>query len=165
MVPSITVNMLNQKNNSSLRKGEQSSMLMVPTGAIQQPLEMIDTTFVLQSEAKLYDDEIENGSDDDDDDDECNKTHRIPEKQNYLHIPGNEPETMWINSQRNMPARFCFSPTILRDASASYKGYVNEQSSSPNHKQNEKSINTILDENQTSRIDKSYFSNSMLFFF
>jgi hypothetical protein len=83
-----------------------------------------------------------------DDNDDPNGTYRA-RANHYHHLY--LPERTLIRSQPHIPARLCFSPTILQDATVSPEGDIDESSSD-----NEKPIRKFLqpvDQNQTSRIE------------
>jgi hypothetical protein len=90
----------------------------------------------------------------DDDDNEPNGTYRAPNQHYYSHLAVPQPETSLIDSQPNLPARLCFSATILQDATISPEDNVNEESSSTDNEKNEERFKTILlpiDQNRTSK--------------
>jgi hypothetical protein len=90
-----------------------------------------------------------------DNDDEPNGTYRARNQHYRSHLPVPQPETSLIDSQPNIPARLCFSPTILQDATILPEENINEQSSSENEN-NEERFKTILlriDQNRTSEFE------------
>jgi hypothetical protein len=119
---------------------------MIPLSATHQPLDIVDTTFVVKPEDTIIDN-----------DDEPNGTYRDPNQHYHSHLPVPQHETSLIDSQPNIPARLCFSPTILQDATISPEENINEQSLS----ENEERFKTILvpiDQNRTSELDKDWHS-------
>jgi len=69
-------------------------------------LDFIDTTFVVKPEDTL----IYGG-----DDDEPNGTYRAHPPAHHHHHRQLGPETSLVDSQPHIPARLCFSPTILQE--------------------------------------------------
>ncbi|CAF1108131.1 unnamed protein product [Rotaria sordida] len=154
IVPSIKVHIPSDQDISVLRRDERFSIHILPLSTARQPLEFVDTTFVVKPEETMINGEIQN----DEYYDEPNGTYQAPPNQQYhSYLTVTQPETLLIDSQRNIPARLCFTPTILHDATVSPEDDINEQSSSSsssslNHEKNKKTINTIfssLDQNRT----------------
>ena len=121
-------------------------MHILPLSTTRQPLDIVDTTFVVKSDDTMMDA-----------DDEANGTYRAPNQHYQLYLPVPQGERSLIDSQPNIPARLCFSPTILQDATFTPEDNLNEQSLYENEK-NEERFKTILvpiDQNRTRKIDKN----------
>ncbi|CAF0974640.1 unnamed protein product [Adineta steineri] len=148
IVPSIKITAPNQQEYSIPRKEERFTTHLIPLSIVRQPLQIIDTTFVVKPEETMIDGEIQNNDEEDDDNDEPNGTYRAPNQYCHSHLCVNQPETFLIDSQRNIPARLCFSPTILQDVTDLPEDDTHEQSSSspPSSKneKNEESMHKIL---------------------
>jgi hypothetical protein len=129
IIPSIKISVPMQQEISILRKEEQFSMHILPLSAPRQPLEIVDTTFVVKPDETLIDD------------DEPNGTYRAPYHRYRSHLLVPQRETLLIDSQPKIPARLCFSPTILQNTTVSPEDDINEES---------------IDQNRTSRINKDY---------
>jgi len=88
------------------------------------------------------------------DDDEPNGTYRARNQYYQSHLSVPQPKRSLIDSQPNIPARLCFSPTILQDATISPEDNMNEQSLSFDNDNNEERFKRILlpiDQNRTSK--------------
>lgn len=122
-------------------------MHILPLSTTRQPLEIVDTTFVVKPDDTIIDDY------------EANGTYRAPIQHYHSHLPIPQPDTSLIDSQPNIPARLCFSPTILQDPTISHEDNINEQSSDDDDDDdnNEERFKTVLipiDQNQTSKYDR-----------
>ncbi|CAF3360602.1 unnamed protein product [Rotaria sp. Silwood1] len=148
IVPSIKVQIPSDQETSILRKDGRFSIHILPLSTVRQPLEFVDTTFVIKPEETMIGGEIQH----DEYYDEPNGSYRAPNQQYHSYLAVTQPDTLLIDSQPNIPPRLCFTPTILYDATVSHEDDVNEQSSSLTHKKNKTTINTIfssIDQNQT----------------
>ncbi|CAF2744583.1 unnamed protein product [Rotaria sp. Silwood2] len=148
IVPSIKVHIPSDQDNSILRKDGRFSIHILPLSTVRQHLEFVDTTFVVKPEETMVGGVIQH----DDYYDESNGTYRAPNQHCRSYLAVTQPETLFIDSQPNIPARLCFTPTILYDRTVSLEDDINEQSSSLSHESNKKTINEIfssLDQNRT----------------
>lgn len=118
-------------------------MDVLPRNTLRQPFEIIEATFVVKPE-----DTINDGY--------ANGTYRAVNQQYDAHLTITQPDTLLMDTQPNIPARLCFSPTILQDVSASHNDdESNEQtssSSSSSNKQNPKPMNIIFPSYQQNRM-------------
>jgi hypothetical protein len=136
MIPSIKVHNPVDQENSVPRNHDQFSMHIIPLSVPRQPMDVVDTTFIVKPEDTIIDNY-----------DEPNGTYRAHNEYYHSHLLVPLPETSLIDSQPNIPARLCFTPTILQEADED----ANEQSSSENEN-NEERFKTILlraDQNRT----------------
>lgn len=111
--------------HSILRKHEQASFQILPLSANRPPLKIVDTTFVIKpEEANLYGELLYTLRD------EANGTYRAMNPP-YLHDPLMcQGEMSLLDPQPQIPARLCFSPTILHDPAGSPQKYSDEDCSS-----------------------------------
>jgi hypothetical protein len=120
-------------------------MHIIPLSTTHQPLDIVDTTFFVKPEETMIDDYEPNG------------TYRAPIQHYHSHLPVPQPETSLIDSQPNLPARLCFSPTILQDATISPEDNINEQlSPSSDNEERCKKILLPIDQNRTSKLEKHH---------
>ena len=105
------------------RKHERISMHIRPLSSNRQLLQIVDTTFVIKPEETMID-----GDMNDDTTDEPNGTYRAPKTQYHSRVPVSQSETSLLHTHPNIPARLCFSPTILQEASNSSDSSTNEES-------------------------------------
>ena len=141
-----------ERENAVLRKEEQFSIHIIPLSTARQPLKIVDTTFVVKPDDTMIDG-----------DDEPNGTYRAPNQHQYSQLPIPHGEASLIDSQPNLPARLCFSPTILQDATISGEN-INEQSLSENDERF-KTILLPIDQNRTSELKKGALDHSNHFSF
>ena len=93
-------------------------MHLIPLSTARQPLKLVDTTFVVKPEDMLIDG-VE----------EPNGTYRAGNQRYHSQFLLAQPEVSLLDSQPNIPARLCFSPTILQDPTTAVGGEnVDEQS-------------------------------------
>jgi hypothetical protein len=138
MVPSIKVHIPTDQENSVLRKAEQFSIRIIPLSTTRQPLEIVDTTFVIKPEETMIDEEP-------------NGTYRACHQHYHSHLRVPQPETSLLDSQPNIPARLCFSPSILQDETITPDENINEQLSSSDNEERFKTIFLPIDQNRTSK--------------
>ena len=110
---------------SILRKYEQASFQILPLSANRLPLKIVDTTFVVKpEEANLYGELFYPLRDD------ANGTYRAINPP-YPHDPlVCQGEMSLLDAQPQIPARLCFSPTILHDPAGSPDKHADHESSS-----------------------------------
>ncbi|CAF0857254.1 unnamed protein product [Adineta ricciae] len=151
LVPSTKANVPLEQGYSVPRKEERVSMHIIPLSTTRQPLQIVDTTFVVKPEETMFEGEMQH------DDDEPNGTYRAGNQNFCSHLYVNQPETLLIDSQPNIPTRLCFSPTMLQEATQSSDDNVHERSLSPssNYSESEHHRGTIktlllpIDQNRT----------------
>ena len=132
------------------RKEERISMHIIPLSTTRQQLQIVDTTFVVKPEETMFEGEMQH------DDDEPNGTYRAGNQNFGSHLYINQPETLLIDSQPNIPARLCFSPTMLQEATQLPEDDVYERSSSSSnysesqsHRGTVKTLLLPIDQNRT----------------
>jgi hypothetical protein len=101
-------------------------MHILPLSVPRQPLDIVDTTFVVKPDETLIDDDYE-----------ANGTYRAVNQHYHSHLRVPQRETLLTDSQPHKPARLCFSPTILQDGTIAPEDDMNEES---------------IDQNRTSKI-------------
>ena len=89
------------------KKVERLSIHLVPLSAARAPLDIVDTTFVIKPEEMTMEGELH-------DDDEPNGTYRAA-----TGYPRSHAELSLMHCRPNVPARLCFSPTLLHDGTLS----------------------------------------------
>ena len=92
-------------------------MHLIPLSTTRQPLKLVDTTFVVKPEDMLLDGV-----------DEPNGTYRAVDQRYHSQFVNAQPETSLLDSQPNIPARLCFSPTILQEPTTAVGENMDEQS-------------------------------------
>ena len=136
-----------EQDYSVPRKEERFSMHIIPLSTNRQPLQIVDTTFVVKPEETMFEGEMQH-------DDEPNGTYRARNQNFHSHLYVNQPETFLIDSQPNIPARLCFSPTMLQEATQLPEDDVHEQSSNNSdsespHRGTVKTLLLPIDQNRT----------------
>lgn len=119
-------------------------MHLIPLSTARQPLKLVDTTFVVKPEDTMIDG-----------DDEPNGTYRALHPRYYSQLVVPPPDASLLDSQPNIPARLCFSPTILHEPTMAVGENVNEQSSC----ENDERFRTMLvpiDRNRRSTYEKDH---------
>ena len=105
------------------RKHERVSMHLLPLSSNRQPLAIVDTTFVIKPEETMIDGEMN-----DETTDEPNGTYRAPKTHYRSRLPVFQFENSLLHTHPNIPARLCFSPTILHEADSSSESSTDEAS-------------------------------------
>ncbi|CAF1148711.1 unnamed protein product [Adineta ricciae] len=151
LIPSTKANVPLEQEYSVPRKEERVSMHIIPLSTTRQPLQIVDTTFVVKPEETMFEGEMQH------DDDEPNGTYRAGNQNFCSHLYVNQPETLLIDSQPNIPTRLCFSPTMLQEATQLPEDDVHEQSlsqssnysDSESHRGRVKTLLLPIDQNRT----------------
>lgn len=142
------------------RKAERYSMHLIPLSTSRQPLKIVDTTFVIKPEetvikGHIQSDEDADDDDDDEEDDEPNGTYRATHPYFHAQLLVAQAPRILIDSHPNIPARLCFSPTMIQDVSE-LPGNDSHESTSPSayeHEQQSRGmVKTLLlqiDQNRT----------------
>lgn len=130
-----------EQENSVPRKEAEFSMHILPLSTTRRPLEIVDTTFVVKPDDTIIDY------------DEPNGTYRAPNQYYHSHLPLPPPDISLLDSQPNIPARLCFSPTILQEATILPEDNADESSLS-DHEERFKTVIIPRDQNRTSKYIK-----------
>ena len=96
-------------------------MHLIPLSTARQPLKLVDTTFVVKPEDTMIDG-----------DDDPNGTYRALHQRYYSQLMVPLPDGSLLDSQPNIPARLCFSPSILQEPTTGVGENFNEQSTCEN---------------------------------